>query len=795
VHDDEGNNGIMRVDLVSSQLPEELSLGFKEPYTGKVIKGVYICDQDGNYLISRIGLLNGEFYVRSEQWYKSHSAIRSQINPNYQMEINGKIVNVPMLTYYRASTELTGNLITAFLQKVESVIVPQDPYTPLFDTQIDARMSHRINLITEVNQFYLDSAKSDVLYGKDFDLNTVFRLYFELLDASKTTDSYISLYTPKFLDILNGILKQGVDEMYFEKGKDLNQINKNIKDLFLHSEGYFDWVELKRFVYKTSDGNFNIGMELKEWLDLIYQRIIAYSGDNIDIIKQKQLLETLAPLDVLSDREYFKDEEVIVGKVILASVQQLFGHAVVRLILMGMVDLNNDVSLRVMSRPRIIELFRILGHVGLVSPKSKFVQFENIDSPSTRYSKDHDLVFFAALFLDSHIAFKIAKGEYTKKVDSYILPIGPITLSNRLLSDNNPTHLSYLISAELANTYREIHGYYTHVEKGDIFIKSQQNLIKRFEELIISQVLSDPSIPINKKDALISKLISEIRKFFVTPQFYVKSQFYSFLDSGNAHGTYIFRNGYSLQYSIHDFEGLDIIRWAGLFDVYYGEEIKLSNIIHVEENVNNFINHFKDFVISIGGKIEIFPLHFLEGFGYKGMRGDLEFLFDSYSIDFTDATSESYRKSENLLRHMGYLMHAYPVAFVVKEAGSTWDTKKIINIFNFRGYLKKFDIYSASGTTGRIFKAEDYSYSLIFPDPDDPGNYISFYDDYWDSERPSSTTSYYSLYNQDWNTEIWLNTIGLESLRIESIFNSWYMNLIKTSTSEFARDIREILNL
>ncbi|KKL10960.1 hypothetical protein LCGC14_2550560, partial [marine sediment metagenome] len=46
------------------------------------------------------------------------------------------LVTVPMLTYYRSSTKLTGNLLSPFLQKVESVIIPQEVYTPLIKAYI-----------------------------------------------------------------------------------------------------------------------------------------------------------------------------------------------------------------------------------------------------------------------------------------------------------------------------------------------------------------------------------------------------------------------------------------------------------------------------------------------------------------------------------------------------------------------------------------------------------------------------------------------------------------------------------
>lgn len=140
-------------------------------------------------------------------------------------------------------------------------------------------------------------------------------------------------------------------------------------------------------------------------------------------------------------------------------------------------------------------------------------------------------------------------------------------------------------------------------------------------------------------------------------------------------------------------------------------------------------------------------------------------------------------------------MHAYPTAFVVKEAGSTWNTKEIINVFSFRGYLRKEELFTITGGSGRNFNPEQYFYSLIYPDPDDPGYYISFYDDFWDPNNPVGVTNYYKQGNKKWMEDVWLYSLDLGTKAHNSLFNSWYMNMIRTSESQFAEDIREILDL
>ncbi|KKK94446.1 hypothetical protein LCGC14_2682770, partial [marine sediment metagenome] len=43
IHDDSGNNGIMPAYLLGNDLPDGISLGYKDSSSGEIIKGVYIC--------------------------------------------------------------------------------------------------------------------------------------------------------------------------------------------------------------------------------------------------------------------------------------------------------------------------------------------------------------------------------------------------------------------------------------------------------------------------------------------------------------------------------------------------------------------------------------------------------------------------------------------------------------------------------------------------------------------------------------------------------------------------------
>ncbi|HEC40184.1 MAG TPA: hypothetical protein ENI29_18240, partial [bacterium] len=146
------SNGIMKVNLLKNRLPNDNKHAYFEGhYTiNEIINGIYFDDKDGKFLISRIGYdsINKEFFVKNVDWYKDKGAIRSQINYDEIIVLNGKEINIAELVFWRTSTKVTGNSITAFIQKVRSYVIPSAPYNPLLEAS--PKISKRSIIIDKI---------------------------------------------------------------------------------------------------------------------------------------------------------------------------------------------------------------------------------------------------------------------------------------------------------------------------------------------------------------------------------------------------------------------------------------------------------------------------------------------------------------------------------------------------------------------------------------------------------------------------------------------------------------------
>jgi hypothetical protein len=186
---------------------------------------------------------------------------------------------------------------------------------------------------------------------------------------------------------------------------------------------------------------------------------------------------------------------------------------------MGMSDLNDDLSLRILKRVGFYEaadnMFRRMHHVGFVPPRGDFYR----DSGDLPYSPNTislhpNIISFAALFLDIHISFKMEQNNgrwsFSSRENSYILPMGPIILDATVTSSNE-REISWNIAKKLSLSYERLHGTVKTINLRKTFMEKQFNLIEIFEELLWNQVLSDPTISGEIKYTLLYNLINEIR--------------------------------------------------------------------------------------------------------------------------------------------------------------------------------------------------------------------------------------------------------------------------------------------
>lgn len=165
-------NGIMSVKLTNNKLPSDDNYdyfeGFYNSRTGRPITGVYACDKNGEFLLSRIGYdeINRNFFVQDIDWYEDSFTISYET-----MKINGKDTEVARITYWRSSTKVVGDGITAFLQKVESYVIPHDPYEgPI---KVDIKSSKASSLKTNAKNQKVLPKKSENINERT-ERNTVF---------------------------------------------------------------------------------------------------------------------------------------------------------------------------------------------------------------------------------------------------------------------------------------------------------------------------------------------------------------------------------------------------------------------------------------------------------------------------------------------------------------------------------------------------------------------------------------------------------------------------------------------
>ena len=765
--------------LVSS----DYILGYYDQGKGEIFTNGILNTINGHILDGRIELNNGDLKLNDENWF-----ISKLDNPHYFVESSGIFT---LLNCYRDIIYLTGDNVMIFLQESEYNFIPTVSHTSYFTKEF--QKSSNLKDLSHITVSFSLKQSMEQLFGSEFNQESLFKIFFNLFDQTRRTfeEQFTDFYILKFMDVLNGVLKDG---RLFTLGPNQQRINYVIKELF-RDNGYFDWTELNKFAYKKSDGKtFNNNLEFKEWLDLMYRRIVDYTGTDPKILSQKQILQQLAPLDVLSDREFLTDNEIKVSRIILSATQQLFGHITLRLIWMNMLSLNDDVSFRVNQRPIYDELFNIMRHVGYIPPSYRS---QSSDMPRVTTRESHrDTLSMGAFLLDSHIAFRKGNNYFTSRQDSFILPYGPVALPDTILFSSDPSYISWEIAEKLSYLYSENFGQYDNIDKSDLFLETQESLINVLENQIITQVRSDSIIPLEEKSRLIYRLISDVRtmipKTGALRDSDLIAQIYDFLESGSQYGQLKFRNNYILDLHLDQFEGENLYHWRRVYKQEDLDSIALKKRLKIDENVDNFLGHITALINDIGGQAELFSLFDDNLGGYKGnyYTKKVNFMFNKYTLDLRDPettsnTEEKYQKSQSLLKYVGYMMAAYPNVFVLKTLGSSYNDGGMITAFNYAGFLKDEEIFSIGQGYGQIFT--NLFYSPVFPDIDDPGFFISFYDDFGDPINTGRITNYYRQNNEEWILSIWKHKLNFNLIEFLEIKEE-----VKAGVSQFAQNIQAI---
>ncbi|KKN10757.1 hypothetical protein LCGC14_1033410, partial [marine sediment metagenome] len=798
VHDDDGNNGIMPVGLLGGNLPDGISLGYQIPGSVDVIKGVYICGNDGKYLLSRIGL-TGLFFVRNEQWYKDPYAIQNQVI-NYEMEINGVIVMVPQLTYFRTSTRQTGNYIHTFLQEVVSTMVPQEYYRPLINERI-ALTSKLVNQIkTKKFTFMYD-------HKNDFSSESIFKVLQTIIHVLRSDTNVPNSIIFSLFPYLNG---RFTDTSFnkFILGPNKKTVDNRIKDLG------FSLGELQNLAWKNSDGTTFIGSNqyLKEWLKLIYDKIIIYDGLDPDINREKNKLTDLrdnhaldhSVLITASEREKCTPNEWNMAMEIFESASNLFGHGTIRFMLSNMVQFNKDKTIKLSISTRQ-DMAQVHDHIGFVA-----TQYRE-GGPIKDYQKDPKFYqhLIGILILDSSIFIPRTDIIIDSRLNSYVLPFGPITLTNpdQMITANNLQSLSWNIASIIAKEYSSF------ITTKDIFMdfeKSQTNLYNLFSTLSDKQIITDKYF---NEFNTVGKSWIETRAMNIWLSKAIKHQSRSGLFSVTTTGVE------KLRYQVEDFRAsYDYLRDIP-FDTYnFKLKLTQSNLDNVnfqswgksglslgyisqsyqkfkDDNVKNFVTLAKKIISEFGTngkKVLIQPISSTNdaNLGYQHLMTS-EHIHDNrkylpkeptvFEVDLDNPEEARY-----VLEHIANIMGTYNIAFTFRE----WvdikndprykdipkridrmkqyfvDNTEVITTINFDGYLQNEFIHSGVSPSEQV-QLTGYSTDL-------EGK--TFFDRINDFKK--------------WD-EVWLNKFGFYA----TTFSKYYFNEIRYGDSRRAEYIRFVLSL
>ncbi|KKM96976.1 hypothetical protein LCGC14_1172730, partial [marine sediment metagenome] len=785
--------GLARVEDIRndfSSLSFELHEGF--PTTdGRVLHDIWVSNSEGNLLLSDVDLY--DFSIRSDDnkfWYKEYFSDSGQPLRNIFI---GYIFN-------------SGLKMTAYLQKLELNVQIYSPITLFFPDFPALNIRH---LQEYTNKFSpltgIDRVKA---YGKDFTIDEVNKIVYDLFDPSRPwTSRLYQQQLIKYLPQLNGYYKGGLKGK-FTQGSNLETINNFVKKLTFSQE------EIKRFGWKESDGTFRFSQSLKEWLDLIYVKITSYyleGGQDETINNEAKKLLRMAdptypshtPLSIATNRKLFSNSEFKMGNEIFQSASSLFGHFTIRLMLSDMVNFNPDKTIFFLSRPTNLKDFAdIHYHVGFVATRYKDdYPVRDYSGGSEEHNGLHHLM--GAFFLDSHVYLPLTSGIRNSRDNAYVFNFGPILIEDaNLIQASSQKFLSWKIATKLASQYQ------SSLDRiKELFYKSQDNLFKTLEGLIIEKIIDgDFTGDKDKNIWLAERLINQARKeiFYTTagPSILRRQIEAQLLDSSTNLIELDFKGTsaiptITLKLLKTDFRGSDFMTWGFVdqsTDKWEGM-IDYKNKL-IDENVRNVVELLTALISEHGsGKVIILPIMNTkdERLGYRHYYGwsARQTTFLPQGSYFEIDLSETSRALAQLI-HIGYIMQAYDTAFVIKEWVDVEEKyggvknyleqdKKMIAALDYRGFLKKDEIYVGDSSyfgskpSRAPIEIEDYS--------------TNFYDD--QTIIPGTGQTMFGSY-KDRFEDSFITYAGMSAGGSKSDFIN-YMDKIRTGTSDFALIMYEIL--
>lgn len=415
VHDEVGNNGIMAVTLENNLLPDGILEGYRDPITSEIIDGVYICNEEGTFLLSRVGYDNQEFFIRDEEWYKAGNAISGAIENN-------------QLTYWRSETKITGNSMTCFLQKTFATVNAIEAYVPPINAILSE--SSKISTISQDNNFVFKPLTS----GKLITTETFFKTYENLIDlrnilktaeglGTSTKRAYTNVFIADKLQLFNVRFNPftGIPDMSTLRSKvDFEGV---LNGLFTTEADVLTFLFLKKDVSNTIKPMHESDLTVKQWFSFIYEKIKNYKDDP-DTKKERvnKLIEEAQtkftekykenPFDTSEGKEklFSTATELKAGKLAFEAISRLIGHFTFRLLSMRMINFYGSPKsyrIDITNMPRIADIIASVNHFSIIT---------STQSPSVPLTSHVSMVnhLFSLFFLDSYINLPIVKNIDSK---------------------------------------------------------------------------------------------------------------------------------------------------------------------------------------------------------------------------------------------------------------------------------------------------------------------------------------------------------------------------------------------
>jgi len=324
--------------------------------------------------------------------------------------------------------------------------------------------------------------------------DTFFRIFSDLFNPIyKNLDmSPIPVFgADSMLPIFNGIRTQ----TSFSPGLGKADIEYMMYELFTDSDGIVDSEGLANLVWKDfQSGKFAIGQTMKDWIKLIYDKVIGYQGNDPTIKMFQKQFSSLPALDVVTSMRrkiYFSEDELTTGLVVYKAALALFGHGTVRFMFANMISLSKNARGIFISAPPLSmkDLASCFKHISFISPLARAT------TPTQIYglSQDTGLRQFLGLFTGNAYSYlpvwDFVHNNRIQNTDNnrFIFPVGPTIYTDRVAEGTDMRRFNRAIFSQAIAKFRAFEASYRVPTRR--FIESQSNLYDIISNKIITKYI------------------------------------------------------------------------------------------------------------------------------------------------------------------------------------------------------------------------------------------------------------------------------------------------------------------